>query len=239
MEAIIKAMAPTRRQVIIGGLGLGAAALLKGCATGGRTSTVPTVPWPDVASRPRFDDSPATQPSAAPPAAAGGVIARTQWTSAKPIASRVNPMGRITRITCHHEGATDSPVYFSDLETTKNRIELIRKFHLSRGWGDIGYHYVVDRAGRVWEARSVSLQGAHVSENNEQNIGVMCLGNFDLQSPSNAQVNALQTIVRDLRRKNAVAVGNIYTHQELRPTACPGKSLQPKIAALRSNGSFT
>jgi hypothetical protein len=232
-------MQPSRRQMIAGGLGLTAAALLKGCATGKATSTLPGVPWPDVASRPRFDDTTVTQPMPAPPSDVRGVIARTQWTSAKPIASRVNPMRGVTRITCHHEGATDSPVYFSDYATTKQRIELIRKFHLSRGWGDIGYHYIVDRAGRVWQGRPVSLQGAHVSENNEHNIGVMCLGNFDLQSPSSAQLKALQTIVRDLRRNNSVRANRIYTHQELRPTACPGRSLQPKIATLRSNGAFT
>jgi len=225
--------------MIISGIGLGAAALLKGCASGRATSTVPTVPWPDVASRPRFDDASTPRPTPAPPTGVGGVIARRHWTGARPIAGRVNPMGRITRLTCHHEGATDSPVYFSDYETTKNRIELIRKFHLSRGWGDIGYHYIVDRAGRVWEARPVSLQGAHVSENNEHNIGVMCLGNFELQTPSNAQIQALRAIVRQLRRANAIAVKNVYTHQELKPTACPGRSLQPKIAALRANGAFT
>jgi len=224
--------------MIISGIGLGAAALLKGCATGRATSGVPTVPWPDVSARPSFDDAATTRPTPAPPGG-GGVIARRHWTSAGPIAGRVNAMGRITRLTCHHEGATDSPVYFSDYETTKNRIELIRKFHLSRGWGDIGYHYIVDRAGRVWEARPVSLQGAHVSENNEHNLGVMCLGNFDLQTPSNAQVQALQAIVQRLRRDHAIAVRNIHTHQELKPTACPGRSLQPRIATLRSNGGFT
>lgn len=219
------------------GLGAAGAAALVGCSSSARTAGLPSVPWPNVSPRP---EPPRPTPPRAPIAEAGpdGVITRTAWTRAKPIASRVNPMNGIRRITLHHEGAADSPVYFTDYKATAKRIALVRRVHMERGWGDIGYHYIVDRAGRVWAARPLELQGAHVRDNNEHNIGIMCLGNFDIQAPSDAQLKAVTRFTRDLRHSHRVPVARIHTHQELVATSCPGRSMQPRIAMFRSNGNF-
>ena len=230
-----------RRDVIRAGLGLGAGLFLWGCtdqkklAGGGW----PPIPWPD-APLPRTI-GPALMPSpgqAPPPPGIGSVMARSSWTRNGPIISRLNPMNGISRITLHHEGAPDTPVYFTDTRTVAERIELDRQAHLERGWGDIGYHYIIDRAGRVWEGRPIQYQGAHVRDNNEHNIGVMCMGNFDIQQPSEAQLSSLAAFTQKLRRKHNVSVNRVFTHQELMPTHCPGRSMQPRIAAMRSGGAF-
>ena len=161
-----------------------------------------------------------------------GVIPRTQWAKAGPDRRKINPMGPVRRITVHHEGST--AVWFSDLPTSSLRLELIRQQHMSRGWADIGYHFIVDRAGRVWQGRDLWFQGAHVRGNNEHNIGIMMLGNFDIQYPSHAQTPALCRVLSLLMRQYRVPVSRIFTHQEIVPTACPGKALQPRMVALRS-----
>ncbi|MEE9213111.1 MAG: peptidoglycan recognition family protein [Phycisphaeraceae bacterium] len=143
-------------------------------------------------------------------------------------------MGKIDRITVHHEGYR--PVYFSDMASTAERLELIRQSHLSRmRAGDIGYHYVIDRAGRLWECRDFHYQGAHVKNNNEHNLGVMVLGNFDRQQPTDAQIVTLRDTLSKLMRHYRVPVNRVYTHQEITPTACPGKKLQPTVVSLRTN----
>ncbi len=147
-------------------------------------------------------------------------------------------MAGITRLTIHHEGFPE-PVLFHDYRTTAERLELIRRSHRNRGWADIGYHFVVDRAGRVWEGRPLQYQGAHVSNNNSNNLGIMVLGNFDRQTPSGAQLDALQIAVRSLRRQYRISTRHIYTHQEFNPTSCPGRELQPRVSSMRSNGSFS
>jgi len=162
-------------------------------------------------------------------------IPRGRWASQDPIPTRLNPMRQVARITVHHEGW--KPVWFSDAKTTAARLDLIRKSHINRmRAGDIGYHFIVDRAGRVWEGRSLRYQGAHVRANNEFNIGVMCLGNFDKQSPSSRQLLGLQNTLALLMKRYRVPLSQVKTHQEINPTACPGKNLQPRVAALRSNG---
>jgi N-acetyl-anhydromuramyl-L-alanine amidase AmpD len=102
--------------------------------------------------------------------------------------------------------------------------------------GDIGYHFIIDRAGRIWEGRPLIYQGAHVKDENEHNLGIMTLGNFDRQSPTTAQLMTLQHMLAYLRHQYSVPVSKVYTHQELNPTACPGLHLQPRIVAMRKNG---
>ncbi len=140
-------------------------------------------------------------------------------------------MGRVSRMTVHHEGW--KPVWFADQRSTAERLDLIRESHRGRGWADIGYHYIIDRAGMVWEGRDIRYQGAHVRNQNEENLAIMLLGNFDLQRPSDAQYVKLIDTLRVLRYRHNVPVNRIYTHQELMPTACPGRALQPQMVSLR------
>lgn len=190
--------------------------------------------------------SPAPAPTAPEPQVAlpqplpGGVraIPRASWAKANPIPTRLNPMGSIKRITVHHEGWT--PVYFTDTASTAARLESIRQSHLQRlGAGDIGYHYVIDRQGRLWEGRNIAYQGAHVSKENENNLGIMVLGNFTQQSPSSGQLATLQTVIASMMRQYRVPVARVYTHQELGPTSCPGTSLQSAMVSIRRSGRLT
>ncbi len=223
-----------------------AAAFIGGCQETTRTtSALPGIDWPDVGVRPSADSqayvpkgAPAA-PSAAPkPLGKVQLLPRTSWsTNPNPVRGReIYPLGGVSRITIHHEGW--KVVDFTDAAATMERLNTIRNSHANRGWADIGYHFVVDRAGRVWEGRSLRYQGAHVRDNNEHNVGVMCLGNFDLQSPTTAQLNSLRETVRAIRQANRVSERNIYTHQEITPTACPGRNLQPRIAQMRGSRGF-
>lgn len=232
-------MGLSRREMLLASLGL----LIGGCTEPPSLSSRPGAAWPQLsapsgggvdyrppASRPSRDS--ASSPAGSSPLSA---LARSRWTRQSAVPSRVNPMNGVGRITVHHEGW--HPVWFDDYASTKSRLETIRQSHVShKGWGDIGYHFIIDRAGRVWEGRDLRYQGAHVSQNNEHNIGIMCLGNFDKQSPSPAQLRSLVNSLRTLMNACDVPLSRVYTHQELKPTACPGRHLQPRMVAIRHNG---
>ncbi len=146
-------------------------------------------------------------------------------------------MRGVNRITIHHEGWT--PVWFTDARSVSQRLESIRRSHLDRlGAGDIGYHLIIDRAGRVWQGRSMGYQGAHVRDHNAHNIGVMVMGNFDLQRPSDAQHAALHQTLVGLVRQYRIPSKHVFTHQEFNVTSCPGRSLQKHTNALRRSGKL-
>ena len=110
----------------------------------------------------------------------------------------------------------------------------IQRFQMARRrMGDIAYHYIVDRAGRAWEGRPLAWQGAHVRDNNEHNIGVMVMGNFDLQEPTRTQVLSLERLLRLLRNRHRVPSWRLHTHRELVASRCPGRNLQPEVETLR------
>lgn len=80
----------------------------------------------------------------------------------------------------------------------------IRRWHVEgNGWSDIGYHFVIRRAGLVENGRPISRQGAHVSGHNAGNIGICLVGGLNMESqPENnftpEQFAALRSLISDL-----------------------------------------
>lgn len=229
----------TRRTFILASLGF-----LGGCASRQAQVALPDVPWDESRNRhasntPTTLDEPDLTPSVTDGAAAtettmSGVFGRRRWATGQPIPTRMDRMTNIHRITVHHDGMT--PDWATSERDCAARIDLIRRAHQNQGWGDIGYHYVIDRSGRVWEARPLVFQGAHVRDHNPGNIGVLCTGNFEQQQPSRAQVDSLVAHLRRLMQSHRVPASRVYTHQELGPTACPGRALQSYMATVRRRG---
>lgn len=236
----------SRRDFVHASLLLAAGAALTGCAGSNRSASnqLPGVAWPtEPTPAPRPREPVATAPARPAPARPEpvvttlprGVVARTAWTRsgvARP--SEAYPMAGIARITVHHDGM--DPLWNSSETAVAQRLESIRRAHVAQGWADIGYHFAIDPAGRVWEARSVSLQGAHVKENNEHNLGILVLGNFDRQRPTPEAVASLDRFVAGQMTRYRVPISRVYTHREIRPTACPGTALQSHMVRTRSRG---
>ena len=69
-------------------------------------------------------------------------------------------------------------VHCSDTPNDRDvTVEDIRDWHVNgNGWSDIGYHYVIDRDGRVHSGRPVRIAGAHCRGHNADSIGVCLVG---------------------------------------------------------------
>lgn len=160
---------------------------------------------------------------------------RADWQARQPTKRLLDPMQRVTRLTIHH-----SAVYFRDTRQTTSvaQIQRIQRDHMqSSGWADIGYHFLIDPAGRVWEGRELRYQGAHAEgHNNIGNIGICVLGNFmrgrDGQQPTPAQVAAMRQLVADLMQRYRFGADSIYCHRDFKATDCPGPLLQPVVHQL-------
>lgn len=224
---------------------------LTGCATGPSTNqrvgTLPAPKWPTTEER--LTPGPAaaspttahpstrplpTQPSvSSAPALPQGTIARSAWSKGDPYFPNMTRMQPIQRITLHHDGMNAFTA--TSQQAAAERIEAIRRSHRNMpGWGDIGYHFVIDPAGRVWEARPLTWQGAHVKDQNPGNIGICLLGNYEIQRPNDTQLAAMERLVASQMAQYRIPLREVRTHKEMAPTACPGKNLQPRLVAMRS-----
>ncbi len=240
-----------RRSILL--LGLAGLGTLAACTTAPATRTAFLTPepiWPGAArSHPPVPAGPAPAPATCDVTspvidrnakAVHGVIPRTRWARGNPDTTDLNKMiTPIKWVTIHHDGL-DSPMLATSMDDTAARIEWIRCGHRGRGFSDIGYHYIIDREGRVWEGRNLRWQGAHVSKHNEQNIGILVAGNFDIQKPTSDQLEGLRQHVRTLKTRYTIPSARVLTHREWSGarTACPGKNLQASVVSARAKKAW-
>lgn len=76
-------------------------------------------------------------------------------------------------------------------------VDDIRKWHLERGWKDIGYHYVIYRDGKIHTGRPVSEIGAHCEGHNADSIGICLIGEKKF---TEAQFDSLRKLYSDLKQ---------------------------------------
>ena len=160
------------------------------------------------------------------------LLSRARWVAA-PVLGATEKMLAPKRITVHHSGG--KTIGDLDRQASGQLIKSIQEDHQKhRHWSDIGYHYIIDTGGRIWEGRSVALVGAHAgsTSGNQANLGVLVLGNFDHQAPTAAELESLERLLEALRRRYGIPRSQVYGHGEVRregglgPTNCPGKELE-------------
>ncbi|MFF4142475.1 FG-GAP-like repeat-containing protein [Streptomyces sp. NPDC001698] len=79
------------------------------------------------------------------------------------------------------------------------RLRTLQQGHLARGYEDIGYNFVVDRCGQVFEGRGggtdLPVVGAHERGSNTGTVGISFIGDFATAKPSPAARDAIARIV--------------------------------------------
>lgn len=102
-------------------------------------------------------------------------------------------------------------------------IDQIREWHLERGFSDVGYHFVVNIEG-VFVGRPLDRMGAHCKGNNSHSIGICICGDY---RPGHDVMSGQMwrwavELAADLCESHGIKWGDVYGHNELSPTACPG-----------------
>jgi hypothetical protein len=119
----------------------------------------------------------------------------------------------------------------------------------SRGWSDVGYNFLVDRFGRIWEGRAGGIDrpvvGAHTLGYNSDSFAMSAIGNFETVRPSEAVVDAYAALMAWKLSLHGVAADDtrqfvtsryfqaINGHRDAGSTACPGRNLYAKLGAIR------
>jgi len=170
------------------------------------------------------------------------IVSRDQWGARLPNHEAANEFGFAT-------SATDLTwyVYPNDLAdaystvaihhsaiplATNETIRSVQDLHMDTNhWADVGYHYVIDKEGIVYEGRDIHVRGASVAGYNTGTIGVCVMGNFELDFPLEIQLTKLQQVVNWLA--TTYTLTHLATHHEFNPESlCPGKNMLPYIDPL-------
>lgn len=103
----------------------------------------------------------------------------------------------------------------------------VRNWHTSKGWSDIGYHYLIDRDGAVVTGRPLDRTGAHVKGHNTGTVGISLFGGFGGSAGDNFadnftedQERALLDLIAKLKADHP-SITKISGHNQYAAKACP------------------
>lgn len=175
------------------------------------------------------------------------IFTRAQWGADERIRDAGEPSyGTINAGFVHHTvNAND----YSEAEVP-GIIRSIYAYHVkSRGWRDIGYNFLVDRFGRIWEGRYGGIDrpviGAHTLGYNHASFAMSAIGNFETVQPTDEMLRSYgqlfawklslhgvdPTSMSQKVGKSTFAA--INGHRDAGSTACPGKHLYARIPSIR------
>ena len=168
-----------------------------------------------------------------------GVLKRSFWGAATARRERLSPVGGPwEKITVHHSDAIGNFAFNGSAANSGAAIKSVQRHHqLENNWADIGYHFLIDARGRVFEGRSLEWQGAHAGDQkkNRRNIGVCLLGNFDKEHLTQEARDALNALLNQLRSSHKISRSSIFLHKEMSSTECPGAHLSQWVDYYRKS----
>ncbi|MFI6086753.1 peptidoglycan recognition protein [Streptomyces sp. NPDC051218] len=197
------------------------------------------------------------------PAAQPHVVPRATWLAGaadEPPPARY--ASRVEAVFVHH---TDTPNGYDCADAPRTIRYLYTGQTDGRQWDDIGYNFLVDRCGTVYEGRAGGIEravvGAHTQGFNKGSVGIAAIGTFTAGTPlPRAMTDALAALIawklglsdvdprssvrlvssNSLSRYPAGAVERfsaVSGHKDGYSTSCPGAALMAALPAIRERAA--
>jgi len=140
-------------------------------------------------------------------------------------------------------------IHHSETPRFRDPLVEIRSIHyyhaVTRGWGDIGYNYLVDFMGNVYEGRAggENVIGGHAFQYAQGSAGICSMGSFSLETSTPEAIAGLTWITawaarnldpfarRDFHEKPNLQV--ICGHRDVVDSSCPGDGLYADLPTIR------
>lgn len=154
---------------------------------------------------------------------------------------------KVRFLVVHHTVSNIDPSQKLSASESAQIVRNIQYFHaVKRRWGDIGYNYLIDPEGRIYEGRrgGERVIGAHSIPVNRSSIGIALIGNYQSDKPTKAALESLAKLLAqkaDLHKIDAQGFTsfrdktypNISGHRDSDATACPGENLYNALPTVR------
>lgn len=164
-----------------------------------------------------------------------GIRSRQQWGADESKALWYPSYRKINKIIIHHTAGSN---FANDWSAV---VRSIYAYHaVSLDWGDIGYNYLIDPNGVIYEGRQggEGVTGGHAYGSNNGSIGIALLGNFSEQSPTNEAMESLTSLIEEksaIHGLNPVWGVNVLGHRDVNSTACPGNVFYSQLPSISNS----
>lgn len=179
------------------------------------------------------------------------IITRAEWGADESLRSGSPDFEPVSKLIIHHTAVPDGS------GDPKSELQAILRGHVRRGFNDIGYNFVIDRQGRIYEGRwarnyaagevhsgestaEQGVVGAHARGHNHGSVGIALLGNFSgSQHPTPAAIEALISLLawkadrHGIDPEGSTSFPNVAGHRQVGSTTCPGDNLLSRLPEIR------
>jgi len=144
------------------------------------------------------------------------IMTRADWGADESLVRWFPKYQTAQKTVIHHTAGDDGG---SNIPAT---IRAIYYYHaVTRGWGDVGYNYLVDKNGTIWAGRQGgdNAIAGHAYGWNDGTVGVAALGEYGANVPSAALTSSLASLIamRFAQAGLSPAASALFTHKERRP----------------------
>ncbi|WP_165399790.1 N-acetylmuramoyl-L-alanine amidase [Xylanimonas ulmi] len=192
-------------------------------------------------------------------AARPAFVTRAQWGAAAPTCA-LDSAPALRGAVVHHTAGGNS---YSTQAQAMQQIRNDQAYHMgTRGWCDLGYNFVVDKWGTLYEGRAGSMDsavvGVHASGFNTGFVGVSFLGNYDTVglpaaaletagrvigwrlgaygvNPNGTGTFTISVAGTKLPIGSQVSLPLVMGHKDVSSTACPGRYVYPSAGQAGTN----
>ncbi len=190
------------------------------------------------------------------------VITRTEW-GGDTVPPRSDPaFGSVAVAFVHHTVTSND---YAPEDSAAIVLGIARYHRNSNGWNDIGYNFLVDKYGQVFEGRAGGIEapviGAQAQGYNSVSTGIACLGTFTEVAQDEAGLDALARLIgwkltihgapvqgtvtvtsaggesNRYRSGTPVTLERVSGHRDGDSTSCPGDILYTQLADLRARAA--
>lgn len=187
------------------------------------------------------------------------IISRAEWGAPRQVCTP-DVAATLTHVVLHHTAGSNA---YSTVAQAMQQLRNDALYHINgRGWCDIGYNFVVDKWGNIYEGRAGSgdrpVIGVHAGGFNTRSLGISMLGTYGTVTPSPAVQESVAWLTawrlgryyRDPAgtvrltspggENSSVPAGTtltlpvVFAHRDVAYTSCPGNAGYATLPWIRS-----
>ncbi|MCK5084502.1 MAG: N-acetylmuramoyl-L-alanine amidase [Candidatus Pacebacteria bacterium] len=200
------------------------------------------------------------------------IIPRAEWGADESKMNWPTEYVKVEKFVVHHTASSNLVSDSDGSGEYKSMVNNIYIYHNSKktwndsdgkytGFGDVGYNYLIDPNGNIYEGRfgGNGVVAGHANGYNTGSIGISVLGRYqDYTNSENKNVEShpitsvikrsLENLIGWLAANNSIDlnrtsdfhgknIDGVVGHKDLAPTVCPGDELYKQLGNIQSNAS--